>query len=71
MERILTNHSENRVSIPLSAKPNDYKRIGSSLDRGLVGAEQPDMSLTKEQADFVSKHPVVKGMLDAKTLTLH
>lgn len=71
MDRILVNLTEGRITIPMSEKVGDYRRIGSSLDRGIVGAEQPDMRLTAEQAAYVRKNPVVSAMLANNTMLLH
>jgi len=71
MDRILVNLTEGRITIPVSENPVVYKRIGSSLDRGIVGAEQPDMRLTSEQAAYVRKNPLVNAMLGNNTMLLH
>jgi hypothetical protein len=61
----LMNLAEDRVTFPVDPK-GTYKRIGSILDRGLVGADQPSMPLTNDQAAFVKTVPLIRDRLEPK-----
>lgn len=45
--------------------------LGSTLDAGIVGAKQPRVDITGEEAAFLRKHPVTKGMIEADQIGVY
>lgn len=64
----LRNLEQDRKVIPVGKRTI---HLGSVLDTGVVGVQQPRADITGEEADFIRKHPVTKGMIEANTIGVY